>query len=242
MPFLRQIVMFLIIVITNKGLCDEGTQGIFINKTKLVFSSHLNKIVLRVVNNTADHYLLQAVIQNYDPKTGMAVNGNQVTPFMVSPPLHELRAGDDIFLSLLVVPSRATLLPSNRESLYYLTLRLIPSEIRMYNSVKLHLVTAYNIRVYWRPKLDPINGKDIYFSCNNGELNIFNRSGYYREVTQLFIDNFKIKKSILIRPVPPYGKLGINTSVQHCSPGVHQASWRFRDDSGVPSDLYQMDF
>ncbi|RZM98501.1 MULTISPECIES: fimbria/pilus periplasmic chaperone [unclassified Escherichia] len=241
MPFLRKIVVFLIIVITNKGLCDETTQGIFINKTKLVFSSHLNKIVLRVVNHTAEHYLLQAVIQSYDPKTGMAANDNQVSPFIVSPPVHELRAGDDTLVSLLAVPSRAILLPSSRESLYYLTLRLIPSEIKMYNSVKLRLVTAYNIRVYWRPMFDSIKEKDIYFSCNNGELNILNRSGYYREVTQLFIDKYKIKKSLLIRPVPPYGKLEINTSVQHCSPGVHQVSWRFRDDSGVPSDLYQMD-
>lgn len=242
MPLLCQIVAFLIILITNKGLCDELTQGIFINKTKLIFSSSLSKISLRVANHTGDHYLLQAVIQNYDPKTGMAVNDKQVTPFIVSPPVHDLRDGDDTFVSLLAVPSRTILLPSRRESLYYLTLRLIPSEIKMKSSSKLRLVTAYHIRIYWRPVLDAINEKNVYFSCINGELNIFNHSGYYMEVTQLFIDKYQVKKSMLIRPVPPYGKLAINTSGQHCSPRGNQVSWRFRDDAGVPSDLYQMYF
>lgn len=238
----RLFVVFLIVVITNNGLCNDVTGGIFIEKTKLVFSSHLNKITLRVANHTNDHYLLQAVMQNYDPKTGMVINDNREIPFIVSPPVHELRAGDETFVTLRAVPSRIILLPSSRESLFYLTLILIPSEVKNITTAKLRLVPAYNIRVFWRPLAENIEEKSIYFSCHNGNLIVSNDSGYYKEVTQLFIDKYKVEKSILIRPIPPYGKLEINFSGQHCSPGEHQISWRFRDDSGVPSDLYKIYF
>ncbi|EFH7843635.1 fimbria/pilus periplasmic chaperone [Escherichia coli] len=239
---LRLIIAFLIVVISNNGLCDDVTQGIFIDKSKVVFSSHLNKITLRVANHTNDHYLLQAVMQNYDPQTGMVIDDDKEIPFIVSPPVHELRAGDESFVTLLAVPSRIILLPSSRESLFYLTLRLIPSEDKNITTPKLRLVHDYNIRVFWRPLTGNIEEKNIYFSCHNGNLIVSNDSGYYREVTQLFIDKYKVEKSILIRPVPPYGKLEINFPVQHCSPGEHQISWRFRDDFGVPSDLYKINF
>lgn len=239
---LRLIVAFLIVVITNNGLCDDVTQGIFIDKNKVVFSSHQNKITLRVANHTNDHYLLQAVMQNYDQQTGMVIDDDKEIPFIVSPPVHELRAGDESFVTLLAVPSRIILLPSSRESLFYLTLRLIPSEDKNITTAKLRLVPDYNIRVFWRPLTGNIEEKNIYFSCYNGNLIVSNDSGYYREVTQLFIDKYKVEKSILIRPVPPYGKLEINSSGQHCSLGEHQISWRFRDDFGVPSDLYKTNF
>lgn len=239
---LRLIVVFLIVVITNNGLCDDVIQGIFIDKTKVVFSSHLNKITLMIANHTNDNYLLQAVMQNYDPQTGMVANDNQEIPFIASPPVYELHAGDETYVTLLAVPSRTNLLPPRRESLFYLTLRLIPAQAKNNTAVKLRLVTAHNIRIFWRPLVGEIETRAFYFSCNNGHLIISNSSGYYKEVMQLFIDGYKVEKSILIRPVPPYSSLEINSPVQLCSPGKHQASWRFRDDSGVPSGLYQMDF
>lgn len=116
----------------------EGRPGFGLNTTRVVMMANERSSGTAVVlNNTDRVYLVQGRVYPADGNTGVPLvkgvstgtaagsSGGKV-PFMVTPPLQRVDAHGTLPLRILAVPDNQ--LPQDRESLFFLSAKAIPSQ------------------------------------------------------------------------------------------------------------------
>ena len=127
--------------------------------------------------------------------------GNKTTDFVITPPLFVLKPGKEG--SLRVTKARSQPLPSDRESLYYLNSKAIPSADKAHpqgNSI-LQIATQSIIKVFVRPAGLKMTSKEApdNVSCRlaDGHLSLRNNSPYYITLVNLHIDGNPLKNTMV---------------------------------------------
>lgn len=117
----------------------EGRPGFGLNTTRVVLMANdRSSGAVTVLNNTDRVYLVQGRVYPADGNTGLPLikgggtgtaagfSGGKV-PFMVTPPLQRVDAHGTLPLRILVTPDSH--LPQDRESLFFLSAKAIPSQV-----------------------------------------------------------------------------------------------------------------
>lgn len=180
--------------------------GVGLSATRMIFPASSSEERMGV-KNTSDKnaFLMQSWMTD--------AQGNKTTDFVITPPLFVLKPGKEG--SLRVAMTRMQSLPADRESLYYLNSKAIPSADKSHtqgNSV-LQIATQSIIKVFVRPAGLKMAAKDApgKVSCRlvDGALALRNDSPYYVTLVNINI-NGNLLKNIMVEP---FGSVNQPTSI-----------------------------
>lgn len=166
--------------------------GIVLERTRVIYDASKKETALPLANHSNKMpYLLQSWVENTtDSSRG---------PFIVTPPLFRLDAGEDSTLRIIKSDGLA---PENRESMYYINVRAIPAQNKseVIDTNTLTLVFKTRIKLFYRPKgLKGRPGdayKSLEFSIAGNQLTIFNPSSYYVVFAGLGLDSSDLTDKI----------------------------------------------
>jgi P pilus assembly chaperone PapD len=149
--------------------------GIVLERTRVIYDATKKEAALPIANHSEKMpYLLQSWVDNAE--------GESRGPFIITPPLFRLDAGEDS--SLRIIKSEGSL-PQDKESLFIINVRAIPAQNKAdinKNNI-LTLVFKTRLKLFYRPAGLKGRAFDAYKSIKyqriNNSLDVYNPSHYY---------------------------------------------------------------
>lgn len=208
--------------------------GIGLDATRIIYPAD-SRAVNITVRNTDDalNYLIQPSIT-----TDIAASETR-TPFVFSPSLFKLQHGNEGVIKIMFLGHNE--LPKDRESLFWFSVKAIPSSekddvLPALSKVKggVKIAIGNTIKLFYRPKNltgtpDEAAGKLIFAKIKEGNLRAQNNSPYYVNIQSLVIYGKHVRSKNMMM-VPPYGSLIFEGVVPPTD--LKQIQWDVINDNG----------
>ena len=164
--------------------------------TRIVYEEDKKEANISVTNQ--DHnspVLIQTWVESFSPEDKKEV------PFVVTPPLFRLEPEQDNIIRVIYSGGN---LPQHKESIYWLSVRSIPSTKKSKEN-KLLITVQNKIKLFYRPKTlsrdEAIDAyKKIHFSLKGKTLEAKNPSPFYVSFYSVSIDGREVKEVDMIAP------------------------------------------
>ena len=183
------------------GFSVRSEAGVALGTTRVIYPAGQKQVALAVTNNEQDStYLIQSWVENADGvKDGL---------FVITPPLFAMQGKKEN--TLRIIDATNNQLPQDRESLYWVNVKAIPSMDKSKLSENtLQLAIISRIKLYYRPgklSLPPeLAAEKLTFSRNGSTLTLHNPTPYYLTVTELKAGSQMLENAL----VPPMGKTSV---------------------------------
>ncbi|HCM9268854.1 TPA: molecular chaperone [Enterobacter cloacae subsp. cloacae] len=207
----------LIIFVLTKFLichaCADDLPGITIKQFRIFYNESEKKgVTWSLTNNTERAYLIQSWIRPLDAATGMPIVNSSMHkfPLLVTPPLKRVNPGE--YLSIRIRLTEASL-PIDRESVFYLSVKGIPSlpDKALQTGDQIAVAFVNNIKLFYRPESIPQGGiskclSQVRLSREGEELKVINPTPFYLQFGQLKVGGKKIAAEDMRKLVPPKGE------------------------------------
>ena len=201
---------------------NANAEGVSLGKTRVIFSEGSSSESVYISNDDNQPYLIQAGVTE-------KIDGNLSSNFIVTPPVFRLENRSVSSLRILLKDTQD--LPNDKESLFYLNTKIIPSTKRPDESEsqesKLVLITNFVIKVIYRPeniaRPSEQDYKKIFIKKNEGKWFLDNPTPYYMTLTSIKVNNEKYNKTLLLAP---YSKAEL------IEVSIKEASWHVINDYG----------
>ncbi|HCM9554123.1 TPA: molecular chaperone [Enterobacter kobei] len=204
-----------------------GQASITVGGTRLIYNGAENEASLPVSNSKdAVPYLIQSWIE-------LSENSKEQVPFIVTPPMFRLDGGHEN--TLRVIYTGETSLPENRESVFWLNVKSIPSMTRS-DENRLLIAVKTRMKLFYRPAaLASENAGEAWtrltFEPRGERLVINNPTPFYVSLYSLTVGNKTIAPPPMISPL---------SSVTVAGSGK-QVAWKaINDFGGVTTEKRQM--
>lgn len=135
MNFLRNI--FIVSTLMAAGV-STANAGVVIGGTRVIYDGNKKEASISVNNPDKTPYLIQSWIET---QTGEA----EKAPFIITPPLYRLDKDQQNVERIILTGA----LPQDKESLYWLNIKAIPSAPKVENSLQIAVKTS--IKLIYRP-------------------------------------------------------------------------------------------
>jgi len=186
--------------LTSVLLCCQSVYagGVSLGATRMIYPTDKNQATLKLYNSDKDsNYLVQSWITDE--------NNNKVSDFVITPPLFVIQANTDSLLNIVYTGDKNKLL-KDREKLYYLNTKVIPSlneeEQKIDNA--LLISTTTKIKLFTRPtglNDDSFTSyKKLKCSYKNDRLKIENPTPFYMNLSSLRVNGKEISPAATIAP------------------------------------------
>lgn len=175
--------------------------GIALGSTRVIYPQGEKQASLSVINSSdSSVFLIQSWVANGD--------GIRSPDFIITPPLFVMQPKSENLLRIMYV---GPALPTDRESVFYLNSKAIPSiDKKTLSGNALQIATQSVIKLFVRPKDLPTASIDApsALRCHNenGHLTISNASPYYVSLVAMHVG----KNTLANNMVPPKGVLTLN--------------------------------
>ncbi|ENZ7484587.1 fimbria/pilus periplasmic chaperone [Klebsiella aerogenes] len=175
----------------------QAKGGIALGATRLIYPDGQKEISVPLTNtSTTSSYLVQSWIAS--------ANDQKSPDYILTPPLFVSKPKSENTLRVMYVGPK---LPTDRESVFYLHSRSIPSVDK--NAIKdsnvLQIAIESVIKVFWRPQglttTSEAAQKSLVCSQSGNVLTLKNPSPYYVSLVSLYAGNKKLPNTM----VPPKG-------------------------------------
>lgn len=201
---------------------NANAEGVSLGKTRVIFSEGSSSESVYISNDDNQPYLIQAGVTE-------KIDGNLSSNFIVTPPVFRLENRSVSSLRILLKDTQD--LPNDKESLFYLNTKIIPSTKRPDESEsqesKLVLITNFVIKVIYRPeniaRPSEQDYKKIFIKKNEEKWFLDNPTPYYMTLTSIKVNNEKYNKTLLLAP---YSKAEL------VEVSIKGASWHVINDYG----------
>lgn len=141
------------------------------DRTRIILNQSDKSVSVRLTNqSTTAPFLAQSWIEDKDNKKSR----NYITAV---PPMVRLEAGEQVQVRLIPQPT-LTLLPADRESLFYFNVREIPPRSEQKNVMQIAMQSR--IKIFWRPKAVEVK---------NGQVNLTGKFDISRTASGLTSKN-----------------------------------------------------
>ncbi|SAD29454.1 Pili assembly chaperone [Enterobacter cloacae] len=200
--------------------------GITIGGTRVVYPENKKESSIGIANPDNLDYLVQSWVETED-------NAREKAPFLITPPLFRLDAKQDNVLRIIRTGGN---LPADRESLFWLNIKSIPSSARNENTNTLQIAIKTRIKLLYRPA--SINGKpedvttQLSWHTQGNQLIVENPTPFYMNFQEIKLDGKKVDKVTYTKP-----KAETHFSI----PGnitARSVSWKIINDYGGISQSY----
>ncbi|CAM9335297.1 fimbria/pilus periplasmic chaperone [Acinetobacter bereziniae] len=174
---------------------NNGAGGVSVGATRVIYSSDKKQVSLPIVNSSSqDRYLINAWVEDTLEK--------KAKDFIITPPLFVAEAKAENTLRIINV---ATDLPQDRESVYWINIKAIPSidKSTLADQNILQLAILSRIKLFVRPttlKIKPEAAiETLQFSKSENGIFVDNPSPYHVSFVNLYLDNNKLL-NIMVAP------------------------------------------
>lgn len=175
--------------------------GIALGATRVIYSQSANQTSLPISNSSvSQRFLISSWVEDS--------NGTKVNSFVVTPPLFVIEPKTENTLRIIYVGSP---LPKDRESLFYLNVKAIPSLDKNLVAGKniLQLAILSRIKLFVRPDDLPLQVSDvenkITFSKIGDQTLMKNPTPYYATLVNISIDGAKAENTM----IAPFASVGV---------------------------------
>lgn len=214
------ITLVLLLTLTQPPQALGG--GIALGQTRVIFSEKEKSQSVTISNSGEHAYLIQARVL-------MTPQGGESTPFIATPPLSLLKGGNRQLLRIL---RQDTLLPTDRESLFYLVITAIPAQERpIVTSNKVSVGVQFVIKLFYRPEglthsAEESACKLVFRQVADG-LHIENPTAYFQTLSKVTVNGKAVTLSDIPLMVEPHAYITIPSSEPMLS-----ANWQTVTDYG----------
>ena len=163
--------------------------GVIINGTRLVYQGEKKESSIGISNPDDIDYLVQSGVDTGLKKAGKA-------PFLITPPLFRLNAKED---NVLRVVRTGGNMPEDRESLYWLNIKAIPSSRHEEGVNTLQIAINTRIKLLYRPA--SIKGKPeevadkLEWHREGNDLVVNNPTPFYMNFQSVTLNGQKVAKA-----------------------------------------------
>jgi len=169
--------------------------GVTVGGTRLVYQGTSKEGSISVSNpdkNTP--YLIQSWVDNFQE------TNSEKVPFIITPPLFRLDAGQENVLRVVYTGNN---LPQDRESVFWLNIKSIPSSA-MNQGNQLQITIKTKIKLFYRPanlpSMPDVAYQNLKFTQENGHLHVHNPTPYYISFYSLSLSGKEIKQAGMVAP------------------------------------------
>ncbi|MEQ5125493.1 MULTISPECIES: molecular chaperone [Providencia] len=179
---------------------------------RLTYIAGDNSVSMSLRNTSQSPYLIQANMLWLDESTGLnTLDKSEKIPFTVTPPLYKL-SSDEYYSWRVLFTGKTPSLPTDRESVFLLQLKAIPStEPQHDESMQFTVTRSLLFKVYYRPAnlkgmtLEQVSNQ-LSFRRENNYLVVKNNSPIYATFDNLSINGIPADSDILFMSVAPYSE------------------------------------
>lgn len=187
-----------LLMITTAGFAARAEAGVALGATRVIYPAGQKQVQLAVTNNDDNStYLIQSWVENAD--------GQKDGRFVITPPLFAMQGKKEN--TLRIIDATNDKLPQDRESLFWMNVKAIPSmDKSKLSDNTLQLAIISRIKLYYRPAklaMPPEQAAEkLTFRRDAGTLTLINPTPYYLTVTDLNAGTRVLENAL----VPPMGE------------------------------------
>ncbi|WP_442801645.1 fimbrial biogenesis chaperone [Serratia rubidaea] len=208
---------------------NSAQAGVIVGGTRVVYDGSKREASLSISNPDKTPYLIQSWTDNDGPDGKQKGEGKP--PFVVTPPLFRLDQGGE---NLLRIIRTGGALPEDRESVFWLNVKSIPSAPQGKRNV-LQIAVKTRIKLFYRPKGLPRMTADSYqqvsFQRQGNQLQVSNPTPYFLSFFSLKINGQSVDTTNVM--VPPKGSASYRLPANAAG---GQVSWQLINDYGGTSN------
>lgn len=218
-------------------LANSPTGFDFLLKRYVYNESDTGGISIDMINGNANDYLMEAWIANVDEETLLPKEkkDTESVPFIILPPLKNMKAGSQASWNIrrTGIQINNTNMPKDRESLFWIGIRGVPSEekTKVENSVTLNIIPNFYFKLLYRPKeIENLKtgdlAKKVKITRNNNVIKIENPTPFYLTFDYLKVAGNEIKNGEREITLTPFSA----KEVMLPSNKAGKIEWRFTDE------------
>ncbi|AYA08385.1 molecular chaperone [Rahnella aquatilis] len=228
------------------ALTAHAAGGFGFDRTRVVvMAGSRGGTLITAMNGTNSLYLVQSRLEEADGATGRPLEGSagqDSIPFLVTPPLERVAPQTRLPLRILLKPDNA--LPQDREALFFITTRAIPSGPSPKGDgegMRLMLALQQSVKLFWRPKgltKDAIYqgtvAPELKMQVSGTTLKVTNPTPYFITFRELKVGGRVVDTQLAM--VPPKGTRAYALPAGTTGTSV---TWTITDEYGNPTQLQE---
>ncbi len=186
-----------LVVASSLGIANSAYAGVALGATRVVYPANQKQVSLGISNNDdKSTFLIQSWVEN--------AAGAKDNRFVITPPLFVIKGKREN--SLRIIDGTEHSLPQDRETLFWVNVKAIPSMNKSQQSQNtLQLAIISRIKMFYRPnglRIAPEEAaKQLRFKKSGTALTLVNPTPYYLTVTSLHAGSVTLANTM----VPPMG-------------------------------------
>lgn len=228
----------------------NNNSGFGFGSTRVIVTPEEKKgALVSTVNNSDGVYLIQSRVVGPDGVSGEPESkpSEAPLPFMVTPPLQRSEPHSVQSFRVLTVPGKP--LPKDRESLFFLMAKAIPTTPEAQDSnkegkgVRVVIALQQFIKLFYRPEglsSDAINrglvAPKLTLSLSGNQLKVTNPTPYHVTFKKLSVNGKALEPQALRAMVPPNGSQAYALPAGVTS---GKAEWQIIDEYGLDTPMVQ---
>ncbi|WEF28109.1 molecular chaperone [Klebsiella aerogenes] len=193
--------------------------GVVIGATRLIYDGGKKESSLNVNNPDKVPYLIQSWVSTQD-------SGTEKAPFVITPPLFRLNGGEG---NILRVVRAGGNLPEDRESLYWMNIKSIPTASTDEQKSQLQIAVNSRMKLIYRPKglkgAPDERAGELKWQRTGDQLQVTNPTPFYMNFYSITVGGNTLKK---VTFVPPMGHTSFPLP-KGAGNGIH---WKVINDYG----------
>ncbi|MDQ1884169.1 molecular chaperone [Aeromonas salmonicida] len=224
MAMLRDLTCFFMLMVFSSLSVQAG---VIIGGTRLIYDGSKKEATLNLSNPDDTPYLMQSWVEP-------AKQGDK-SPFLITPPLFRLDGGSQ---NLLRVILKDTSLPEDRESLYWMSIKSIPSSKKDDDRNTLQLAIKTRIKLIYRPaslqdKTPLMVANKLNWKIKGDYLVVTNTTPYYMNFIDVKVGGEDVTDANV---AAPKAETTFKLTSKHKL--GDQVTWKVINDYGGLSDEY----
>lgn len=184
------------ILIVIASLLSASVQaGVIVGGTRIIYNGENKETSISVKNPDKSSYLIQSWSDAGETSTDKS-------PFMITPPLFRLGAGQENTLRIIRTGSN---LAEDRESLYWMNIKSIPATEKQDHANTLQIAVKTRIKLIYRPQSltqqpEDLTGK-LSWQRSGSRLTVTNPSAYYMNFSTLKVGTSTVRDATYVAPM-----------------------------------------
>lgn len=171
---------------------NAAQAGVIIGGTRVIYDGSKKESSLSVNNPDNLPYLIQSWVES-------PAGGAEKAPFIITPPLYRLDKGQQNVMRIV----RSGNLPDNKESMYWLNIKSIPSAERRDNTLQIAVKTR--IKLIYRPTAlkggsPELQVNKLKWRAAGNELEVTNAGEFYMNFNEINVNGAALDDVTYVAP------------------------------------------
>ncbi len=174
------------------SVMQNASATVNIAGTRVIYDGAKKEVSLSVRNPDSTPYLMQTIVENLD-------NNPQKPPFIITPPLYRLNGGKENLMRIILAGN----LPQDKESMYWLRVKAIPSAPKSKNTLQIAVATS--VKLIYRPEtlknidVEKESNKLVWHISGNN-LEVKNPSSCFINFNEVMVSGKKLSNVSYVAP------------------------------------------